>query len=108
MERAFFSPYLLQERLGGSLDSAAIAMLDEDELIEVFRATPALHRFPGSMAKRTRSLCEAIVEDYEGDAAAVWTGAADGTAWDGRPPLSIWLAGPVRSVPSGLATAVGV
>jgi len=37
MERAFFSPYLLQERLGGSLDSAAIAMLDEDELIEVFR-----------------------------------------------------------------------
>jgi len=78
MERAFFSPYLLQERLGGSLDAEAIAMLDEDEFIEVFRATPALHRFPGSMAKRTRSLCEAIVEDYGGDASAVWTGAADG------------------------------
>ena len=48
MERAFFSPFLLQERLGGALDAGAIAASDEDDLIDVFRGPPALHRFPGS------------------------------------------------------------
>ena len=66
MERAFYSPFLLQERLGGSLDAEAIATIDEDKLVGVFRGPPALHRFPGSMAKRTRSLCEAVLADYAG------------------------------------------
>jgi uncharacterized HhH-GPD family protein len=78
MERAFFSPFLLHQRLGGTLDAGAIAAMDEDDLIEVFRGPPALHRFPGSMATRTRSLCETVVADYEGDPAAIWTTAADG------------------------------
>ncbi|MFH2071810.1 MAG: HhH-GPD-type base excision DNA repair protein [Actinomycetota bacterium] len=78
MERAFLSPYLLRERLGGTLDPATIATTDEDDLVRLFQGPPALHRFPGSMAKRTRSLCEAIVEDYQGDSAAIWTGASDG------------------------------
>ena len=78
MERAFLSPHLLRERLGGDLDAAAISATDEDELVEVFRGPPALHRFPGSMAKRTRALCEALVADYDGEAAAVWTTATDG------------------------------
>ena len=48
------------------------------ELDAVFKGPPALHRFPGSMAKRTQALCRHLVDDYGGDAAAVWTGAADG------------------------------
>jgi uncharacterized HhH-GPD family protein len=79
MERAFFSPYLLQQRLGGTLDAAAIAAMDPDELDAVFRGPPALHRFPSAMATRCRDLCAAIVDDYDGDAAAIWREAADGT-----------------------------
>ena len=78
MERAFLSPFLLRQRLGGVLDPAAIATADEDDLLDAFRGPPALHRFPGSMAKRTRALCEAVVEDYDGDARAIWATAADG------------------------------
>ena len=78
MERAFLSPYLLEERLGGSLDAASIASMDPDALDEVFRGPPALHRFPSSMATRCRDLCAAVVEDHGGDAAAIWRDAADG------------------------------
>lgn len=77
MERAFYGPKLLSERLGAALDAAAIAAHDEDGLIEIFKGPPAIHRFPGSMAKRTQALCAAIAEDYDGDAAAVWATAAD-------------------------------
>ena len=52
--------------------------MDPAELSKVFRERPALHRFPGSMATRVQALCQAVVEEYGGDAAAVWTGAADG------------------------------
>jgi uncharacterized HhH-GPD family protein len=55
-----------------------IAAMDPDALIAVFRERPALHRFPGSMAKRVQALCHAVVAEYGGDAAAVWTGARDG------------------------------
>jgi uncharacterized HhH-GPD family protein len=78
MERAFFSPYLLQERLGGTLDATAIAAMDPDALDEVFGGPPALHRFPSAMATRCRDLCAAVVDDYDGDAAAIWREAADG------------------------------
>jgi uncharacterized HhH-GPD family protein len=78
MERAFLSPHLLEERLGGSLDPEAIAGMDEEALVEVFRGPPALHRYPGSMAKRTAALCAHLLAEYDGDAAQVWEGAADG------------------------------
>ena len=78
MERAFFSPFLLQERLGRELDASGIAAMDPDALDEVFRGPPALHRFPSSMASRCRDLCSAIVEDHDGDAASIWRDAADG------------------------------
>ena len=44
----------------------------------VFQAKPALHRFPGSMGKRTYALCRHLADEYGGDAAAVWTGAISG------------------------------
>jgi uncharacterized HhH-GPD family protein len=79
MERAFFSPYLLQERLGEPLTAEAIAALDDARVEEIFRGPPALHRYPVSMGKRARDMCRQIVDDYDGDAASIWETAADGS-----------------------------
>jgi uncharacterized HhH-GPD family protein len=78
MEWAFIGPYRLRERLGGRLDATAIADMAPDELEAAFKGPPALHRFPGSMAKRARELCHYLVDHYDGDAAAVWTGVSSG------------------------------
>jgi uncharacterized HhH-GPD family protein len=80
MEWAFRGPYTLRERLGGGdrLDASAIAALGPDKVEELFRAKPALHRFPGSMGKRTHALCQYIVDEYGGDAGAVWRDASTG------------------------------
>jgi uncharacterized HhH-GPD family protein len=77
VQTAFSGPRKLKERLG-RLDAAEIAGMDPGRLEEVFREKPAIHRFPGTMAKRTQELCAAIVSEYGGDAARVWTDAADG------------------------------
>ncbi len=78
MERAFYGPYLLTERIGGGLDAAALADWDPEALAEVFRGPPAVHRFPASMAKRTQDLCRVVADEYGGDAASLWRTAADG------------------------------
>ncbi len=78
MERAFFSPYLLEQRLDGPLDAPTLAALDDDALAAIFKGPPALHRFPGSMGGRARDMSSHIVAEYGGDAAAVWQEAADG------------------------------
>src|SRR3979411_185137 len=77
MEKAFRGPYDLKQRLG-HLDARKIAAMDPDALVKIFRERPALHRFPGSMAGRVQALCQAVVTEYGGDAAAVWTKARDG------------------------------
>src|SRR6187397_1421808 len=76
VQKAFSGPLELQRRIG-SLDASTIATMDEERLDAAFRTPPALHRFPGNMAKRTRDLCAAIASDYDGDAARIWAGAAD-------------------------------
>ncbi|MGH8978077.1 MAG: HhH-GPD-type base excision DNA repair protein [Acidimicrobiia bacterium] len=78
MEWAFQAPALLKQRLGGSLDAAAIAARPEAELEATFREKPALHRYPASMAKRTHALCGFLVEHYDGRAEAVWAGVEQG------------------------------
>ena len=78
MERAFLSPLLLQRRLGGRLDAAAVAALPEDTLVAAFAGPPALHRYPASMARRSADLCRHLVAEHDGDAAALWETAADG------------------------------
>jgi uncharacterized HhH-GPD family protein len=78
MEWAFLGPFTLQGRLGRSLDATAIAALDPDAVEGLFREKPALHRYPASMAKRTHALCQFIVENYDGDAEAVWSDAETG------------------------------
>jgi uncharacterized HhH-GPD family protein len=79
MEWAFGAPLRLRDRMGGHLDAAEIAALDPDKLEAVFKGPPALHRFPGSMGKRTQALCQVLVDDYDGDAARVWAGVESGT-----------------------------
>ena len=78
MEKAFRGPYDLKERMGGRLDAAEIAALGGEALATLFKGPPALHRYPGSMAGRTQELCRALLERYDGDAAAVWTSVATG------------------------------
>ena len=76
MEKAFAGPAVLRDRLGQDLDAQVIA--DRDDLAELFARTPAIHRFPGSMAGRVQELCRYLVEHYAGDAAAVWEGVDSG------------------------------
>jgi uncharacterized HhH-GPD family protein len=79
MEWAFGAPLLLKQRLGvDHLDAGAIAAMDPADLEAVFRAKPALHRYPASMAKRAHDLCRHLVEHYDGRADGVWLGAATG------------------------------
>ncbi len=68
----------MKERLGGTLDADKVAALGEDKIEAIFRDKPAMHRYPGSMGKRTHALCAFIVEHYGGDAAAIWRGAPSG------------------------------
>jgi uncharacterized HhH-GPD family protein len=83
VQKAFSGPLDLQRRLGG-LDATAIAAMDPGELDAVFRQRPAIHRFPGNMARRVQELCAAIATTYGGDASRVWTEARDGADLERR------------------------
>lgn len=84
IELAFMGPHRLVERLGAAfdhdLDPATIAYFDPDEFAYLVAAKPALHRFPASMAKRIQALCSHILDEYEGDAAAIWRGRRSAAA----------------------------
>jgi uncharacterized HhH-GPD family protein len=73
VQKAFAGPLVLRERLG-AIDAATLASAD---LEPVFRAKPALHRYPGVMARRVHDLAVHVRDRYDGDAARVWTDAAD-------------------------------
>jgi uncharacterized HhH-GPD family protein len=83
LQKAFGGPLELRRRIG-SLDAATIASMDPAVLDEAFRRRPALHRFPGNMARRTQELCAALVRDYDGDASRIWTEARDGRDLESR------------------------
>ncbi len=76
VQKAFSGPFELQRRIG-TLEATTIATMDPEALDAAFRTPPALHRFPGNMARRVRELCAAIADGYGGDASLVWTGAVD-------------------------------
>ena len=79
LEKAFHSPLVLKERMGGGeLSAEAIATTDTDELITLFATPPALHRFPASMAKRVQEVCRHLLDEYDGRAERVWETAGDG------------------------------
>jgi uncharacterized HhH-GPD family protein len=73
VQKAFAGPLALRERLG-AIDAAMLASVD---LEPVFRAKPAIHRFPGAMAQRVHELAVYVRDHYDGDAARVWTDAPD-------------------------------
>ena len=78
MESAFAGPEKIRTRIG-SVDPAAIASHDPAAFAEMFKERPAVHRFPGSMAARVQALAEAVENEWDGDAAAIWTkGSPDG------------------------------
>ncbi|MGV0642416.1 HhH-GPD-type base excision DNA repair protein [Mycolicibacterium sp. XJ2546] len=73
MEAAFAGPKKIADRMGGELDPHEIAAYDPEKFAALCSKTPAVHRFPGSMAKRIQALAQLVVDRYDGDAAAVWT-----------------------------------
>jgi uncharacterized HhH-GPD family protein len=83
VQKAFSGPAELERRLG-HLDPARIAATDPARLDQIFRERPALHRFPGAMAERVRSLCLAIAANYGGDASRIWEEARDGADLEAR------------------------
>lgn len=83
LQKAFSGPLELKRRLG-TLDCATIASTDPEKLDAIFRERPALHRFPGNMARRTQELCSFLVERYGGDARRVWGEAKDGADLEAR------------------------
>jgi uncharacterized HhH-GPD family protein len=78
MEKAFTSPYVLAQRLGHEPTAAELAGFDTDELIAIFAKPPALHRFPKAMAGRVQEVCRVLVDQFDGDAAALWNDVPDG------------------------------
>ena len=80
MEWAFKGPARLAERLGDRYSVTSIAAMEPDELEAAFKEKPAIHRFPGSMARRCGELARHVVEHYDADAGAVWADVRSGKA----------------------------
>lgn len=79
MEWAFSGPYTIAQRLGtDDLDAHEIAACDPERFAALLSEKPAVHRYPGSMAKRVQQLCQYLVENYDGDAERVWKGVDGG------------------------------
>jgi uncharacterized HhH-GPD family protein len=111
---AFLGPLKLKQRLG-TLDAEEIARLDPERLDRAFRERPAVHRFPGSMAKRVHELCAVVEEEYGGDAARLWTEASDSAdlrrrigSLPGFGEMKIKALGSVLSKRFGVAAADGL
>ncbi|NYI07432.1 HhH-GPD-type base excision DNA repair protein [Allostreptomyces psammosilenae] len=79
MEWAFTGPYTIAQRLGrDDLDAHEIAAHDPEAFAALLSAKPAVHRYPGSMARRVQQLCQYLVEHYGGDVTALWRDAGTG------------------------------
>lgn len=76
VQKAFSGPKVLLQRLG-TLDARELAAIDPQKLEAAAKGPPAIHRFPGAMAKRVGELARFIVDTYDGDAARLWTDASD-------------------------------
>jgi uncharacterized HhH-GPD family protein len=83
MEHAFRGPAKVVDRFG-SFEPEAIAAADPEEFATMAATTPAIHRFPGSMSSKLQELARIVTEEYAGDAARIWTEAADARDLLGR------------------------
>ena len=77
MEHAFRGPAKVLDRFG-SIEPADIAAAEPERFAELSSTPPAIHRFPGSMAARLQELARIVVDQYDGDASRIWSGATDG------------------------------
>jgi uncharacterized HhH-GPD family protein len=85
MEWAFKGPWTIARRLGtDDLDAHDIAARDPEAFAELLSRKPAVHRYPGSMARRIQQLCQYLVERYDGDPEALWADAGSGRELLGR------------------------
>ena len=84
IEKAFSSPAELSRRLDKPLDAGAIAAMPLDDLTALFRERPALHRYPGSMAKRVQDVCRVVATDFGGKVEGIWEGVQSGEDLVGR------------------------
>jgi uncharacterized HhH-GPD family protein len=78
LEKAFSSPFVLAQRLGHEPTAVELAGFDAEALVAIFATPPALHRFPKAMAGRVQEVCRVIAGSYDGEAAGLWDGVADG------------------------------
>jgi uncharacterized HhH-GPD family protein len=78
LEKAFTSPWVLAQRLGHEPTAVELAEFDPEALVAIFSEPPALHRFPKAMAARVQEVCRVVADEYDGDAAGLWRGVADG------------------------------
>jgi uncharacterized HhH-GPD family protein len=108
VQKAFAGPFVLEQRVG-TLDPARLAALD---LEPAFRERPAIHRFPASMAGRVRELASVVADEYGGNAARIWTEAADADdlrrrlgALPGFGPMKVTALGSVLAQRLGVAVA---
>lgn len=76
MERAFAGPAKILDRFG-SLDPAEIAAAEPEGFADLCATPPAIHRYGRSMAGRIQSLAAVVVDEYDGVAETIWTGASD-------------------------------
>ena len=75
---AFKGPQTIAQRLQGDLSVDRICSLDTEEFVQLCCEKPAIHRFPAVMARRIAAMCRTVRDDYDGDAARIWTEARDG------------------------------
>ncbi|HUB75785.1 MAG TPA: HhH-GPD-type base excision DNA repair protein [Solirubrobacteraceae bacterium] len=111
VQKAFAGPYVLAQRVGG----IAPATLARADLESAFREKPAIHRFPGAMAERVRQLSVHVRDNYDGDAARVWTDAtgaeqlqANIEALPGFGEMKVKALASVLSKRFGVAAAAGL
>src|SRR5919201_1045147 len=117
VQTAFSGPLKLKRRLG-TLEAKALAQMDPGELEQACREKPAVHRFPGTMARRVQELASVVADEYGGDAARIWRDADDaqdlrrrGGAGPGAEPSDVWrrrLPTRVGGVPGEEARLQGV
>jgi uncharacterized HhH-GPD family protein len=111
---AFSGPLKLKQRLG-TLEPAEIAAAEPAKLEAAFREKPAIHRFPGNMARRVHELAAIVNDRYGGDASRLWrdaSGPDDLRSRIGELPgfgdMKIKLLGAILEKRFGLAVAEGV
>jgi len=78
MEKAFVGPKVIAERMGGRFDVLAIAQSDPESFSAICAQRPAVHRFPGAMAKRVQATCQVLVDRYDGSAENIWADVSTG------------------------------